>query len=120
MSAKQAVSKRCASCGRTFEYQKRWAATWSNVRYCSKRCRQEKLEKRDKSLEEAILAALSNQPKRKAVDMQELAETYQHVPLERSRRAARRLAAAGKLEVLQNGQVVDPSRAKGATQLRLK
>ena len=120
MSAKQAESKRCASCGRSFEYQKRWAATWSNVRYCSKRCRQEKLEKRDKSLEEAILAALSNQPKGTAVDMQKLAETNQQIPLERSRRAVHRLAAAGKLEVLQKGRVVDPSRAKGATQLRLK
>jgi hypothetical protein len=40
--------------------------------------------------------------------------------MEDTRRAARRLVAAGKLEILQGGRVVDPSTAKGAIRLRLR
>ncbi|MBD1390781.1 DUF2256 domain-containing protein [Neiella sp. HB171785] len=30
--------KICATCGRYFQWRKRWANNWSTVRYCSKRC----------------------------------------------------------------------------------
>jgi hypothetical protein len=38
--------------------------------------------------------------------------------LEPARQAARRLAAAGQIEVLQGGRVVDPTTAKGPIRLR--
>ncbi|MDC0190761.1 DUF2256 domain-containing protein [Rhodospirillales bacterium] len=29
----------CYRCGRTFLWRKKWENCWSNVRYCSTRCR---------------------------------------------------------------------------------
>lgn len=31
--------KICASCGRPFEWRKKWAKDWEEVRYCSKGCK---------------------------------------------------------------------------------
>ncbi|MSW83086.1 MAG: DUF2256 domain-containing protein [Actinobacteria bacterium] len=31
--------KVCKSCGLLFEWRKKWARDWSEVRYCSDRCR---------------------------------------------------------------------------------
>ena len=33
-------SKTCVVCGRPFNWRKRWARCWAEVRYCSERCRQ--------------------------------------------------------------------------------
>ncbi|NBY46132.1 MAG: DUF2256 domain-containing protein [Acidimicrobiia bacterium] len=32
--------KICATCSKPFEWRKKWARDWQNVRYCSDRCRQ--------------------------------------------------------------------------------
>ncbi|MDG1102536.1 MAG: DUF2256 domain-containing protein [Ascidiaceihabitans sp.] len=31
--------KTCATCERPFTWRKKWAKVWSEVRYCSERCR---------------------------------------------------------------------------------
>ncbi|MEM7751108.1 MAG: DUF2256 domain-containing protein [Pseudomonadota bacterium] len=31
--------KICATCSRPFRWRKKWAKVWSDVRYCSERCR---------------------------------------------------------------------------------
>jgi hypothetical protein len=31
--------KRCAACGLTFSWRKKWERDWDAVRYCSDRCR---------------------------------------------------------------------------------
>ncbi|MFN9602893.1 MAG: DUF2256 domain-containing protein [Planctomycetota bacterium] len=31
--------KRCARCGKSFAWRKKWARVWDTVRYCSQRCR---------------------------------------------------------------------------------
>jgi hypothetical protein len=31
--------KICAACGRPFEWRRKWARDWGNVKYCSDRCR---------------------------------------------------------------------------------
>ncbi|MSV61371.1 MAG: DUF2256 domain-containing protein [Actinobacteria bacterium] len=31
--------KICATCGRPFEWRRKWSRDWENVRYCSDRCR---------------------------------------------------------------------------------
>ena len=76
------------------------------------------------TLEAAILALLADRPAggtiliadaARAVDedrWQELAEP--------ARRAARRLVAAGEVDILQAGRVVDASTAKGPFQVRLR
>jgi uncharacterized protein (TIGR00251 family) len=35
-------SKTCATCGRSFNWRKKWERCWDEVRYCSDRCRNEK------------------------------------------------------------------------------
>ncbi|MFS8816078.1 MULTISPECIES: DUF2256 domain-containing protein [unclassified Synechococcus] len=32
-------SKICLTCGRPFTWRKKWADCWSEVKYCSERCR---------------------------------------------------------------------------------
>ncbi len=31
--------KICVTCGLLFEWRKKWARDWDNVKYCSERCR---------------------------------------------------------------------------------
>jgi hypothetical protein len=31
--------KVCAACGMPFEWRKKWARDWDNVKYCSEKCR---------------------------------------------------------------------------------
>ena len=137
-SAPTKETKLCASCGRVFAYQKRWEKTWETVRYCSRGCRQDKFEKRDVALEDSILQLLAarakeqskgqskgqgkRQGKEQSVDPSQItveAESYKNLK-ERIRRAARRLVAQGKIDILQKGRVVDASTAKGPIEVRLK
>ena len=39
MAKKPLPSKICAVCGRPFNWRRKWARDWENVRYCSERCR---------------------------------------------------------------------------------
>ncbi|MFY0691649.1 MAG: DUF2256 domain-containing protein [Paracoccaceae bacterium] len=32
-------TKICLTCGRPFEWRRKWARNWDEVRYCSQRCR---------------------------------------------------------------------------------
>ncbi|NNK16181.1 MAG: DUF2256 domain-containing protein [Sulfitobacter sp.] len=32
-------SKICVTCGRPFQWRRKWAKVWDEVRYCSDRCR---------------------------------------------------------------------------------
>ncbi|WP_093810930.1 DUF2256 domain-containing protein [Stappia sp. ES.058] len=32
-------SKKCAACGRPFVWRRKWKAVWSQVKFCSERCR---------------------------------------------------------------------------------
>ncbi|HCZ07695.1 MAG TPA: DUF2256 domain-containing protein [Flavobacteriales bacterium] len=32
-------SKDCVHCGRPFDWRKKWARCWDEVKYCSERCR---------------------------------------------------------------------------------
>lgn len=33
------LPKVCVTCGRPFEWRRKWARDWENVKYCSDRCR---------------------------------------------------------------------------------
>ena len=35
-------SKICDTCGLPFNWRKKWAKDWDNVRYCSEKCRRNK------------------------------------------------------------------------------
>jgi hypothetical protein len=117
-------SKTCASCGRRFEWRRRWKANWNEVRYCSKSCRQRGVSKTDRRLEAAILELLDERAGGATICPSEAARLVAHTGwrelMEPTRRAARRLAAAGTLVILQQGRLVDPSGARGPIRLRLR
>ena len=39
---KNLQSKICLVCGLSFNWRKKWAREWENVKYCSERCRRNK------------------------------------------------------------------------------
>lgn len=112
----------CASCGRAFAWRKAWARDWDQVRYCSTACRKRGVNATDAALEAAILELLAARAGGATICPSEAARAVggdDWKPLmEPARRAARRLVAAGSLEITQGGRVVDPSTARGPIRLR--
>ena len=116
--------KTCVTCGRRIEWRKKWERCWDEVRYCSDACRRSKPGDRDRSLEETIVDLLSKRAAGASICPSEAAravfpEAWRE-RMEDARRAARRLVAAGLIEITQGGRVVDPSTAKGPVRLRLR
>ncbi len=127
--------KSCASCGRTIEWRKKWERDWEQVRYCSTACRRHGVTDTDRALEASILDLLAARPRTSTICPSEAAravggarsddgdddgddgEGWREL-MEPARRAARRLVAAGEVEVTQGGRVVDPSTAKGPIRIR--
>lgn len=114
--------KVCAGCGRRIEWRRRWADDWESVRWCSAACRTRGVKAVDRDLEQAIRDLLAERARDASICPSEAArrvggEDWRPL-MEPARRAARRLVAAGEIEVTQKGRVVDPSTAKGAIRLR--
>lgn len=112
----------CAGCGRAFTWRASQAANWQEVRWCSDACRRRGVRAVDVALEQAIDELLDQRPGSTTICPSEAArhvdpEGWREL-LEPARRAARRMVAAGTLEIVQNGHVVDPSRARGPIRLR--
>jgi hypothetical protein len=116
--------KTCATCGRRIEWRKKWERCWDEVKYCSDACRRSKPAGDDRKLEDAILEQLSKRAAGATICPSEAARALfpedWRERMEDTRRAARRLVAAGLIEVTQGGRVADPSTAKGPVRLRLK
>ena len=117
--------KTCASCGRRIEWRAKWADDWEQVRYCSDACRRRKVRPVDEQLERAVLALLERRGRGRTICPSEAArlvhggdgEGWRDL-MEPARRAARRLVAAGDVEITQGGRVVDPSTATGPIRIR--
>jgi hypothetical protein len=117
--------KSCAACGRTFDWRPKWAASWAQVRYCSDRCRGRRAGSLDEELEAAILDLLAAEPAGATISPSEaarsvFADDVWREQMQRTRDAARRLAARGVIEITQGGRVVEVSRARGPIRLRLR
>lgn len=115
-------TKVCAACGRTITWRKAWARAWDDVRYCSEACRRRRVTAVDHQLEVAILHLLDRRAGGSTICPSEAAraiggDTWRQL-MEPARAAGRRLHAAGLVEVLQRGRVVDPSSARGPIRLR--
>ena len=114
--------KTCASCGRTIEWRKKWERDWDEVRYCSDRCRRAKITSTDERLEATILDLLERRADGATICPSEAARAVDtdgwRDLMEPARSAARRLVARGEIDIVQKGQVVDPSTAKGPIRLR--
>lgn len=113
----------CARCGRTIEPRRSLARNWDAVKWCSAACRRAGLTAVDERLEWAIVGLLESRAGGATACPSEAARsvggTGWRALMEPARCAARRLVAAGRIEIVQGGRVVDPSTAKGPIRLRL-
>ena len=120
--------KTCVACGRVVEWRKKWERNWETARYCSSACRQRGVRKVDQALESAITSLLDDRARGATICPSEAATLVAHDQgidddswrnlMEPARAAARRLVAAGEVEIVQHGRVVDQSTAKGAIRIR--
>lgn len=112
------LEKVCVSCGRIIEMRKKWARNWENIKYCSARCRQ---NKHPKAYEDQILALLERRGAGKTICPSEILPPElksSREEMELVRMAARRLVAKKLVVILQKGNVVDPSTAKGPIRIQ--
>lgn len=114
--------KTCASCGREIQWRKKWEKNWDEVKYCSDACRRRGIRPVDEKLTASIRELLDARAASATICPSEAAravggEDWRDL-MEPARRAARRLVAAGEVEITQRGQVVDPSTAKGPIRIR--
>lgn len=118
------ADKVCARCGRSFSWRAKWKNDWDAVRFCSAACRQNKLGDVDARLEAAIRALLAQRAGHQTICPSEAAravgddEDGWRALMEPARQAARRLVAAGVIDIVQAGVVVDGDTARGPIRLR--
>lgn len=120
------AERTCVVCGRRIEWRAKWARDWEHVRFCSDACRTRGLRPVDAALEAAITDLLARRPGGATICPSEAARAVAGDPgsdawralMEPARAAARRLVAAGEVEITQGGCVVDPSTAKGPIRVR--
>lgn len=116
-------AKTCASCGRTIQWRKKWERDWDSVRFCSAACRRRGVTTVDAQLESTILELLAQRSPTSSICPSDAARAVGQPDdwrdlMEPARRAARRLVAAGEVEITQHGHVVDPSTAAGPIRIR--
>jgi hypothetical protein len=119
------VQRICAVCGRSISWRRKWARDWDNVKYCSDGCRKRGLSNRDRQVEEIILNLLEQRAAEASICPSEAARQLAaggdwQAEMACVRMAARRLERAGRIDITQKGQRVDPDRAKGPVRLRLR
>jgi hypothetical protein len=121
-------AKYCAVCGRRMLWRRKWRRNWEAVRYCSRACRLRGLRPGDRRLEALMLELLRTHGAGKSICPSEAAriaaggETPQawRALMPAACKAARRLVAKGKAEILQRGRPVDASTARGPIRVRLR
>ena len=121
-------TKYCMVCGRRMEWRKKWRRSWDQVKYCSAACRKTGVSATDRQLESAILELLQFRGAGKSICPSEAAvkvsgsnsDTVWKPMMPSARSAARRLFAKGLVDIMQKGQLVDPSTAKGPIRIRLR
>jgi len=116
-------AKVCATCGRSFAWRKKWARHWAEVVHCSDRCRSSRTRDRSVELEARILARLARSPRGASIgpsDVLSADEQRDAAGMAAAHAAARRLAHAATIDLLQAGVVVDPDHARGPFRLRLR
>lgn len=95
----------CQSCGRPFSYDEIRAGVSNEVKYCSKKCRREKRDKKEKFIENEILKLLKQRSAEKSICPSEVAkiidpENFRQV-MEDIRCAGRRLMLSGEILITQ-------------------
>lgn len=104
-------------------WRKSWERNWEDVRYCSDACRKRRVSDTDVELERVIVELLEARAREGSICPSEAARAVGgeewRALMEPTRRAARRLVTAGRVEITQKGRVVDPSTAKGPIRIRI-
>ena len=113
--------KHCETCGRPFQWRKKWAKDWEKVRYCSRAC-QGGPSAIDGRAERLIIELLQERSG-KSVCPSEVARRMSASDwrplMEVVRRAARRLVLTGTIEITQGGKRVAHLNFKGPIRLKL-
>jgi hypothetical protein len=130
--------KLCKTCRRPIHWQQKYEQDWDIIKFCSEACSGYRSGEKDAALEAAILSLLAERTadgdKTKTICPSEAAKLVSgdargkdkttrrdwEALMEPARAAARRLVAAGKVEITQHGATVNPSTAKGPIRLRLR
>ena len=103
------------------QWRAKWAQNWAEVKYCSDSCRRRGVTETDRQLE-AIVVRLVSEGQDAPVTPELVARTAapdDWQPLyEPARRAARRLAHRGEVDIVQDGRVVDPGSVRGPFAIR--
>lgn len=105
-------------------WRKAWARTWDDVRYCSDACRSRRGRGIDDHAQRLLLAAVVRSPspidpESVLAQLEPMRGSLSDAQLrEALRSAARRLAAAGEIDVIVQGRAVDASRLRGPMLVR--
>ena len=117
-----AREKVCAFCGRPFEWRKKWARSWDEVKFCSEACRRG-VSRVGQPFEQAVLELLAARAATASICPSEVARAMNpndwRPLMDDVRAAAVRLVTRGRIEITQGDRVVDPLTARGAIRIRL-
>lgn len=122
LAAAPVAEKTCVVCGRRFGWRAAFARDWDSITTCSAACRRTGVSAADRALEQRIRDLLATRAASATICPSDVARAVSaddwRPLMEPVRRAARRLVAAGEVDITQGGQVVDPSTAKGPIRIR--
>jgi hypothetical protein len=114
--------KTCSSCGRPIAGHSPRQHPRPSVRYCSGPCRRRGVNRTDVRLEQAIIELLARRPDGATIDPEAAAQRVfgdaWRSLIEPTHRAARRLAADGRVVITHDGRVVDASSSRGSFGIR--
>jgi len=120
------VEQVCCVCGGGISWRRdKRTASRDDAPYCSDTCRSRGLTRRDLDVEQAIVELLERRTMDASICPSEVArllfaDADWRTEMERVRMAARRLQRAGRIQIMQKGRAVDPSRARGPIRLKLR
>lgn len=102
-------------------WRAKWAQSWAEVKYCSDSCRRRGVTETDRRLETTVVRLVSERqgaPLTPELVARTVAPDDWQPLYEPARRAARRLAHRGEVDIVQNGRAVDPGTVRGPFTIR--
>lgn len=117
-------SKTCAACGRPFSWRRKWAEHWSEVKFCSRRCRGLKVRRVDREIETLLLTALRSESSPASIDPAKTIRAQRsdlpdvQSSIERIHRAVRRLAERGDIELILHNRLISPGELRAGVRIR--
>ncbi|NQZ00441.1 MAG: DUF2256 and DUF3253 domain-containing protein [Bdellovibrionales bacterium] len=113
--------KVCQTCYLPFSYRKKWEKNWSEVKYCSDKCRRHKNQSLKEAIEPEILK-LAKQRGTASFCPSEVARALfedWRPKMETVRQVARKMMLEGRISILQKNKPVKSLNFKGPIRLKL-